>query len=156
MSNSKESSGLGWRINLLLAAALLACFAFVAVIGRWMGLDPSGARLSFQYFCYTSVTAVVLWWGDIEAVLKRFPKLRGPALVGVIPAFFAVCLAISFGALAFSQAAVELTRRLLLPGIDPRAEWIFWPVQVLTLIIVSGIGMEIRHRLDPHPRKMKP
>lgn len=147
MSSTEGSTGLGWRNSLLLAAALLACIAFVTIIGRLMGLDPSGARLSFQYFCYTSVTAVVLWWGDIEAVLQRFPKLRGAALVAVIPGFFAVCLAVSFGALAVSRTAVELARGLLFPDVDPRAEWLFWPVMLLVLAITSGIGMELRHRL---------
>ena len=148
MSGPEKPSGLGWRMNMVLASALLACVALVVLIGYLLDLDPRGDRLSFNYFCYTTVTAVVLWWGDIEAVLRRLPRWKGAALAAVIPGFFAVCLALSFGALAVAQAAVGLARRLLLPGVDPGAEWLLWPVLALAVLITAGAGVELRHRLD--------
>lgn len=148
MIDPEKPSGLGWRAQSSLALALLACIAIVIVIGRLMDLDPSGARLTFLYFCYTTVTAVVLWWGGIESVLNRFPRWKGPALAAVIPGFFAVCLALAFGSLAVARPAVELARGLLLPGVDPAAEWLFWPVLALTALIASGAAAALKHRLD--------
>ena len=98
--------------------------------------------------CTGTVTAVVLWWGEIVFVLDRFPKLKGPALAAVIPAFFAVCLAVAFGSLSVAVAAVGLSRRLLLPGMAAAPEWLIWAVLGLSLMLSAAVAVGLRSWLE--------
>lgn len=136
-----------WRIRLSLLLAFLTCAAIIVAAAVALGADPKSSPRAFQLFFYTTVTAIVLGWDNLDFALEQVETWPPAARPAVIPAAFAASLALCLAAMRLSGALLSATCRLLLPKVDPAAGFWLWPQLALTVVLVIVAASGVRHLL---------